>query len=214
MNVLIVEDDPVTGLILGRILTDRGYDVTSCATAEEAMKAYQAAFYPLVFLDLFLPGMDGFSFCHWIRGQPDGDRHLILVGTGSERREDLQKILQAGADDYIVKPYRAEVLDVRLMIAQQRVKNIETRKTLETNLLQERERLSYLATHDPLTKLSNRTAFMETLRNTIQAAREGVCSALVCIDLDNFKLINDSLGHAVGDKVLAAIAAVLKESLR
>jgi diguanylate cyclase (GGDEF)-like protein len=214
MNVLIVEDDPVTGLILGRILTDRGYDVTACATAEEATKAYKADFYPLVFLDLFLPGMDGFSFCHWIRSQADGDRHLILVGTASDRKEDLQKILEAGADDYIVKPYRAEVLEVRLMIAQQRVKNIETRKMLEANLRQERERLSYLATHDPLTKLSNRAAFMEMLRNSIQAAREGVCGALLYIDLDNFKLINDSLGHAAGDRVLVDIAAVLKQSVR
>jgi diguanylate cyclase (GGDEF)-like protein len=214
MNVLIVEDDTVTRLILGGILTKRGYDVTACATAEEAMKAYKAAFYPLVFLDLFLPGMDGFSFCHWVRSQPDGDRHLILVGTGSDRTKDLQKILEAGADDYIIKPYRADVLDVRLRIAQQRVKNIETRKTLEANLRQERERLSYLATHDPLTKLSNRTVFMETLRNSIEVAREGVCSALVYIDLDNFKLINDSLGHAVGDEILAEIANVLKESVR
>src|SRR5260221_1267118 len=69
------------------------------------------------------------SFCRSIRSQPDGDQHLILVGTTSDRKEDLQKILDAGADDYIAKPYQADVLEVRLVIARQRVKNIETRTT-------------------------------------------------------------------------------------
>src|SRR6266446_9324648 len=134
MKVLIIEDDPVTRLILCRLLRSRGYEVTPCTSAEEAIEACQATFYPLLFLDLFLPGMDGFSFCRWVRSQPDGDQHLILVGTTSDRKEDLQKILDAGADDYISKPYQADVLEVRLVIARQRVKNIQTRTTLEANL--------------------------------------------------------------------------------
>ena len=67
MKALVVEDDTVTRLILARILTDRGYEVTACASAEEAIEAYRLAFYPLLFLDLLLPGMDGFSFCQWVR---------------------------------------------------------------------------------------------------------------------------------------------------
>jgi diguanylate cyclase (GGDEF)-like protein len=214
MKALIVEDDPGTRLILSRMLADRGYDLVACATAEEAIKAYNSAFYPLLFLDLFLPGMDGFSLCRWIRSQPDGDQHLILVGTASDRKEDLQKILDAGADDYITKPYQADVLEVRLAIAQQRVRNIETRTTLEANLRQERERLRYLATHDPLTKLLNRAMLMETLQDAVRAAQDGDRSALIYIDLDNFKLINDSLGHTAGDKVLAEVATVLQKSIR
>jgi DNA-binding response OmpR family regulator len=132
MKVLIVEDDPVTSLVLGRILTDRGYKVTACTSAIDGMKAFREAFYPLIFLDLLLPGgLDGFSFCRWIRDQPGGDRHLILIGTGRDRSDDLQRILEAGADGYIIKPYEVGVLEVRLAIAQKRVKNIETRKTLE-----------------------------------------------------------------------------------
>ena len=214
MKVLVVEDDPAARLILGRLLMDRAYDVTASVSAVEAMKVCRNTFYPLIFLDLFLPDMDGFSFCQWIRSQPDGDRHLILITTGSDRREDLHKILEAGADDYIVKPYQADVLDVRLAIARQRVKNIEIRKTLEANLRRERERLKFLASHDPLTKLANRAVFMETLHSAVQAARDGTRSALLYVDLDNFKLVNDSLGHAAGDKVLAKIAAVLKGSVR
>src|SRR5258708_10624375 len=181
MKVLIVEDDPGTRLSLRRMLRGRGYDVVACATAEEAIKAYHAAYYPLLFLDLSLPGMDGFSLCQWIRSQPDGDQHLILVGTASDRKEDLQKILDAGADDYISKPYQADVLEVRLVIARQRVRNIQTRTTLEANLRHERERLRYLATPAPHTKLFNRAMLMETLQDAVRAAREGNHSALITL---------------------------------
>src|SRR5258708_27571480 len=125
--------------------------------------------------------MDGFLFCRWIQSRADGDHNLILVGTTSDRKENLQKILDGGADDYIAKPYQADVLEVRLVIAQQRVRNIETRTTLEANLHQERERLRYLATHDPLTKLLNRAMLMETLQDAVRTAREGNHSALITL---------------------------------
>jgi CheY-like chemotaxis protein len=96
LNVLVIEDDSVTRKILAGLLTKRGYTVTACPSAEAAIEAYHLAFYPLLFLDLFLPGLDGFSFCQWIRSQPKGNKHLILVGTSSESKADLQKILAAG----------------------------------------------------------------------------------------------------------------------
>jgi diguanylate cyclase (GGDEF)-like protein len=214
MKVLVVEDDPVTSLVLSQMLKRHGYSVTVCASAEEAMTAYHDTFFPLLFLDLFLPGMDGFSFCRWVRRQPDGDDHLILVGTTSDRTGDLQRILEVGADDYIVKPYQRDILDVRLIIAQQQVKNKELRKNLAENLKKERERLRHLATHDPLTNLLNRAAFLDELRNAVESARKGVPSALLYVDLDNFKLINDSFGHTAGDTVLVEVATSLQESVR
>jgi diguanylate cyclase (GGDEF)-like protein len=214
MKVLVVEDDAVSSLLLSRILKRRGFEVTACATAEEAMKVYHETFFPLLFLDLFLPGMDGFAFCRWVRRQPGGDEHMILVGTSSDRAGILQRVLEAGADDYIVKPYQTEVLNVRLTVAQQHVKNKELRKTLEKNLHEERERFRYLATHDTLTNLLNRSAFLEVLQNSVQGARSGIPSALIYVDLDNFKLINDSFGHTSGDTVLAEVAALLKECVR
>jgi diguanylate cyclase (GGDEF)-like protein len=214
MNVLIVEDDPVTSLILKIHLTDRAYDVTVCATAEEAMKVFRRTAFSLLFIDLYLPGIDGFSFCRWARSQPAGDQPVILVGTASDRAADLRKILEAGADDYIVKPYQKGLLDVRLVIARQLLKNREDRRSLEEKLRLERERLKHLATHDPLTNLLNRAAFRELLENVVEAGRTGAPSALLYFDLDNFKLINDSLGHTAGDTVLAEVAAVLRDCVR
>jgi diguanylate cyclase (GGDEF)-like protein len=214
MKVLVVEDDKVTRLILSRVLTDQGYEVTACTNAEEAILAYEQTFYPLLFLDLFLPGMNGFSFCRWVRQRPGGHKHLILVGTASNSKEDLQKILDAGADDYITKPYHADTLKIRLIIAQTRIRNIAIRASLEANLNQERERLQHLATHDSLTGLLNRSALMEMIERAVDLGRAGTESALLCIDLDNFKLVNDSRGHAAGDKVLEAVASILRSSVR
>ena len=214
MKVLVVEDDAVSRLLLIRALKRRGFDVTACASAEEAMKAYETTFFSLLFLDIYLPGMDGLSFCKWVRRQPAGDDHLIVVGTSSDQAGNLQKVLEAGADDYIAKPYQPEALDVRLTIAQQQVKNKELRRTLEKNLHQERERYKHLAAHDALTTLCNRSAFLEVLQQSVEAARKGVSSALVYVDLDNFKFINDSFGHASGDMVLFEVAALLKDCVR
>ena len=96
LKVLVVEDDAVTRQILLRILTDRDYQVSAFATAEEAMRACEEKIYPLLFLDLVLPGADGFAFCRWLRALPGGDRSLVLVGTASEHPDDLRHPGAAG----------------------------------------------------------------------------------------------------------------------
>jgi predicted signal transduction protein with EAL and GGDEF domain len=110
---------------------------------------------------------------------------VILVGTASDRAADFREILEAGADDYIVKPYQKGVLDLRLVIARQLLKTREERRSLEDNLRRDRERLKHLATHDPLTNLLNRAAFQELLENVVEAARTGASSALLYFNLDN-----------------------------
>jgi len=214
MNVLIVEDDPVASLILKDFLTECAYDVTLCPTAEEAMKVFRQAAFPLLFIALDLPGTDGLSFCRWVRNQPAGDQPVILVGTASDRPADLQKIIEAGGDDYLVKPYQKGMLGVRLVIARQLLKTRDDHRSLQDKLEREQERLRHLATHDPVTNLLNRTAFQQVLENVVEAARPGSPSALLYLDLDYFKLINDSLGRTVGDTVLAEIVEILWDCVR
>jgi diguanylate cyclase (GGDEF)-like protein len=214
LKVLVVEDDAVTRQILLRILTDRDYQVSAFGTAEEAMRACEEKIYPLLFLDLVLPGADGFAFCRWLRALPGGDRSLVLVGTASEHPDDLRKILEAGADDYIRKPYRRDLLDIRLTIAEERIKQLEAKRLLEESLHQERERLRYLAVHDPLTRIRNRATLAETMDRIVDEARNGVPGALIYIDLDDFKSVNDSFGHAAGDELLITVASVLTRTVR
>ncbi len=215
MEILIVEDDPATRLLLTRLLAARGHQASACESGEEAAELYRRSFYPLVILDLYLPGMSGFDFCQWLREQPDGERPYVLVGTASGEAADLRSILACGADDYLVKPYEASLFDVRLAIAEQVIKTRAARRQLEAELGLEREHLAYVTSHDALTKLDNRAQFTAAVELAVERAAAGEPGgALLYIDLDHFKIVNESLGHAAGDRLLVQIAYLLRNAAR
>ncbi len=214
MEILIIEDDSTTLALLAQMLATRGHRTTACTSGEQAIEQYRLSFYPLILLDLFLPGMSGFDFCRWLRAQPDGDRPYVLVGTASKVSSDLRQILDAGADDYLVKPYGPALFDVRLAIAEQGLKVRAARRQLEDELRRERERLAYLATHDSLTKLCSREHFTGAVEAAVTNAADGPHGALLYIDLDNFKIVNDSLGHPAGDRLLVQVAYALRNAAR
>jgi DNA-binding response OmpR family regulator len=118
MKVLVVEDDPSTQVLLRAALTKRGHEVEVCGSAEQAQAIFQTTVFPLIVLDLNLPGIDGLTFCRWVRSLPDGDQYFILIGTGRDQPEDLQEALKAGTNDFLVKPYRLDRLHIRLAIAE------------------------------------------------------------------------------------------------
>jgi DNA-binding response OmpR family regulator len=88
MNVLIVEADPANSSTLREVLKERAYDVTACTTVAEAMKVFRETVFQLLFVDLCLPGMDGFSFCRWVRDQAAGDQPAILANTTNDGAAD------------------------------------------------------------------------------------------------------------------------------
>ncbi len=215
MDILIVEDDSSTRALLTQMLVARGHQPTVCETGEAAQEAYRQSYYPLVCLDLGLPGLSGFDFCRWLRAQPDGDRPHVLVGTASSEARDLRQILEAGADDYLVKPYRGDLFDVRLAVAEQSIEIRAARRQLGEELAQERERLLYLATHDPLTKLFGRERFTASVTAAVeQAGAGGPQGALLYVDLDRFKFLNYSLDYDAGDRLLVQIAYLLRNAVR
>jgi len=207
--VLVIEDDHPTRMLLERIIRARGHEVVGCVSAEAALERLKDEFFPLITLDIQLPGMSGLELARLLRSRPEGNHYYILVGTGigSDRYEDLREILEAGADDYIGKPYNPGLLDVRLTVAEAAVKAIARRKQLEADL-------KFLARHDPLTRLFNRSQLDPAMAAATQAAREGRQGVVLYLDLDNFKIINDTLGHDAGDKLLLQIAATLKRLVR
>lgn len=214
MDILIVEDDPSMRALLAQMLTLRGHTFTACESAEQAMDHYRQRFFPLVLLDLFLPQMSGFDFCRWLRQQPDGERPFVLVGTASKEASDLQQILEAGADDYIIKPFFADLLDVRLAIAERSLKLRAIRKQLEEELRAEREQLTYLATRDQLTKLYNRAYFAVAVGSAVEnLLPDAPSGALLYLDLDHFKLVNFSLGYAAGNRLLVQLAYLLRNAV-
>ncbi len=207
LKVLVVEDDRPTRLLLERMIRARGHDVSGCESAEEARDLLGEVFFPLIVLDIQLPGMSGLDFSRLLREHPQGKHYYILAGTGNNRPDDLKEILDAGADDYIGKPYHPGLLDVRLAVAEAAVKDIAERRGLENDL-------EFLAEHDPLTKLFNRRRLPHAVGEAVGLAREGNPGALLYIDLDNFKVVNDTLGHEAGDRLLLTVADILRSTVR
>jgi DNA-binding response OmpR family regulator len=141
MKVLIVEDDSTTQALLRIALTSRGHQVTACFSAEDAQQIFRKDTYPLIVLDLNLPGMDGLEFCRWVRTQPDGDQFFVLIGTGRDQPEDLQQALLSGTNDFLVKPYEIRRLQVRLAIAERQVAVMAERHRALEQLQREQEML-------------------------------------------------------------------------
>lgn len=207
LKVLVVEDDRPTRLLLERMIRARGHDVHGCDSAEQARELLGQTFFPLIVLDIQLPGMSGLDFSRLLRKEQQGRYYYILAGTGNNRPDDLREILEAGADDYIGKPYHPGLLDVRLAVAEAAVKDIAERRRLENDL-------EFLAEHDPLTKLYNRRRLPLSVGDAVAEARGGKPGALLYIDLDNFKVVNDTLGHEAGDRLLLTVADILRSTVR
>jgi PAS domain S-box-containing protein len=139
MKILVVEDNPITGRLFEKLIQALGYEVTTCANAEAALEIYQQTSYAMIVLDLGLPGMNGFEFSRRIRSLPQGEQTMILVITAYDEMKDLQAALEAGANDYLIKPVEMKLLQVRLTILERQLHNLTQRKRAEEALRQEKD---------------------------------------------------------------------------
>jgi DNA-binding response OmpR family regulator len=128
LRVLVVDDDAGARAALGDYLSMRGHDVTTVGDAEAGWDAFQAQPYPIVLVDWLLPGMDGLELCRRLRANPRGETAVILVVTARDQPEHLDAVLEAGANDYVKKPFSVELLDVRMGFAERQVAEIIERK--------------------------------------------------------------------------------------
>ena len=209
MRVLIAEDDPVSRKVLESTLRKWGYDVTVTCDGQEAWDELQADDAPrLVVLDWMMPKMCGPEICRKVRSTPDGKYFYILLLTAKGTKDNIIDGLDAGADDYVVKPFNSRELRVRISCGRRIVK-------LESELISARDKLQIQATHDGLTQVLNRTAIYEALeREQARSVRENVPLTVIMVDLDHFKAINDNFGHAAGDIVLKEVTRRMTENSR
>lgn len=209
MRVLIAEDDPVSRRVLQSSLLKWGYEVEVASDGTEAWDTLQSESAPrLAVLDWMMPGMDGPQICAALRNRNEGTYVYTILLTAKSQREDMLAGLSAGADDYVVKPFDPHELRVRLR-AGKRVLD------LQAELIAARESVRIQAVRDPLTGLPNRLLFGEQLTDRLaQSDSTGRPIAVMFLDLDHFKHVNDSLGHNVGDHLLKSVAQRLSGTLR
>ena len=209
MRILIAEDDPVSRRLLESTLSKWGYQVIVCSDGISALQALQRPDAPsLVLLDWMMPGMDGVEVCREIRQGMREPYTYVLLLTARNQRSDIITGLGAGADDYIVKPFDANELRMRLR-AGRRILD------LQAELIFAREELRDQATRDSLTRLWNRAAILDILQSELGRARRGEAPvSIILADLDYFKRINDTYGHLVGDAVLRETASRMRSAIR
>ena len=208
IRILIVEDDEDQRVLLTRILEGRGHEVAAYGTSEEGLVAYQRDPFPLVILDIMLPGMNGMELCREMRLVPESAQTVILFATGVDGREGLEEALAAGGDDYLNKPLTGDLLHVRLTIAERQVRALQRQKQRELDLMHD-------ALRDPVTDLPNRQLFFERLdRAARRHAREDGAFSVLYVDLDGFREINDKHGRDSGDRVLREVGERLEPCVR
>jgi diguanylate cyclase (GGDEF)-like protein len=209
MKALVAEDNPVFQTVLSTMLCRWGYDVVVAQDGLLAWQILEARDGPrLAILDWMMPGLDGVQICRRVRAASREPYVYIILLTARNDSQDLVEGMDAGADDYLTKPFQAHELRVRLR-AGRRILD------LQEQLVGARDALRVQATHDGLTGLFNRAAISEILQSEVaRAARLRQPLSLLMVDLDRFKQINDTHGHQAGDAVLHEAAIRMKGAVR
>lgn len=209
MKILIAEDETIQRRLLESLLTGWGHEVAVATNGTQAWAMLQGENRPdLTILDWMMPGMDGLRVCAELRKDSSQTYVYIVLLTARNRKQDLLQALDAGADDYLVKPFDAQELKARLK-AGKRILD------LQEQLVSANRNLQFQATHDSLTGLLNRRAIVEILQKELaRAERERESLSIILVDIDHFKKINDTRGHLAGDAVLCRVSQIMKSSVR
>ena len=210
MQVLIAEDSPIYRKLVGDHLKDWGFGVTVAKDGLEAWGLLQRADCPrLVLLDWVLPEVDGVEVCRRIRRDALNRAYTyVILLTGKDKKQDMLDAMQAGADDYLVKPFDALELRARLMVGKRILE-------LQEELVAARDSMRYAATHDALTGLMNRGEILDSLKRELERARRDKKPvSVIMADIDHFKKVNDAFGHLFGDEALREVASRLRSKLR
>lgn len=222
MSILIADDDPTVRVTLEQALRQQGHQVAVAVNGREALKLAIELGPQLVISDWVMPELDGIGFCRALRETEEGRKVYFILLTGMTNDDELIEGFEAGADDYVTKPFNAKVLTARLRAAERVVRMQEDARRdshnlrkFATELAVANRRLQQAALTDALTGLPNRRHLMERIeQESAIATRNQRPFALMMVDIDAFKQINDAHGHETGDQVLTKVAALLRLNAR
>jgi len=223
MKVLVADDDPVSSRLLAATLVKWGHKVVTATDGHEAWQMLQGEREPLVaILDWVMPDLEGVEVCRRVRNEiTDVPIYLILL-TAKSSKENLIAGLDAGADDYLTKPFDPHELRVRLKTGARIVelqKSLHERvKELEEAIVERKraeEALRNLSLTDHMTGLYNHRGFFTLAEHQARMARRsGQPSLLIYADMDGLKQINDTFGHAEGSLAISKVAEILRKTFR
>ncbi|MBL8498624.1 GGDEF domain-containing response regulator [Nitrosomonas sp. JL21] len=208
-TVIIIDDDPLIRLVVSKTLQAAGLITLEAVSGEEGLILFKEKKADAILLDVMMPsGMDGYAVCTELRNMQEGRHVPILMMTGLEDLESINRAYEVGATDFITKP-------INIPLLSHRVRYMLKGSYTTQQLLQSEQRLHHMAYFDDLTELPNRHFFQENLQQMIALAqRKKLKLGVLFLDLDGFKRINDTLGHHLGDLVLQATSERLRKSIR
>jgi two-component system, cell cycle response regulator len=209
MRILIADDDVTSRLVLAGVLRKHGDDVVVAIDGTAAWAALQQPDAPrLAILDWVMPGLAGVDVCRRARTIESDQPPYIILLTSRDQKADIVTGLDAGADDYLAKPFDPGELLARVGVGRRLIE-------LQARLNEARDALVHEAMHDPLTGVLNRRAFAGALSGELSRKRryENVLAVGIC-DVDHFKRINDTYGHQAGDEVLCGLVRLIGSNLR
>ncbi|MHB8867714.1 MAG: GGDEF domain-containing response regulator [Thermoleophilia bacterium] len=209
MRVLIAEDDATSRSLLSRILTQWGYEVIATSDGAAAWRELQKEDAPrLAILDWEMPEINGVELCRLVQNLNTTNPPYLILLTAREGKQDIVTGLDAGANDYLGKPFDKNELHARLGVGRRFAE-------LNVKLLEAQQALEGLARTDQLTGSMNRRAILERLDQEIaRAQREKTMLGIGMIDIDHFKKVNDEYGHAAGDRVIRTLALRSTRAMR
>ena len=206
-HILVVDDDPRSSESLSARLEPLGYSITRAVDGLEALERFNQGSFDLMLVDVVMPRMGGLELCRLIKGGSEAFVPLVFM---THQNESVAKIegLRLGADDYLDKNIGTDELHARLT-------SLLRLKQQHDRLLKRQHDLEALSATDELTGLLNHRAMLERLgEEYLRAERYSTSLAVLMLDADHFKAINDTHGHLFGDKVLAHLGAILRTSVR
>lgn len=209
IQILIAEDDLISRMMLSSAIKKWGYEPVAVDNGKSALEILTGASPPLLaILDWVMPEMDGIEVVHILRRSKEENPTYIIMLTTKSEKEDVVAGLEAGADDYIRKPFDTDELWARIRVGLRTA-------TLQKELMETQKALEYEAIHDPLTGCLNRRGILERLNEELERSqRTGEQFCVAMCDLDYFKKVNDTYGHQTGDDVLKGVVQIIRSQLR